>query len=293
MVEIPKIPFFKTTRTEIEFEIFTFDNLFSRQNKLKHPLDKPHRVEFYQILFTTKGSGTHFIDFQQYEYTPNSILFISKGQVHAYELNPKREGFILLFTEAFLSKNMIHSDLLFLYRLYNDHLQLPILRPEETGGNNLIYTINEIYEEYNCMDSFAKEDILRLLVKLFLLKIERIKHSLIPNNKNVEKFIKFGIFRNQIETHFTETRNANEYAQMMGLSYKTLNEICKAVTGTTAKQFIDDYIILEIKRHLATSDISIKELSYRLGFDEPTNFIKFFKKHTLHTPFQFKAIISK
>ncbi len=291
MTKIPNIPFFKRNKAEIEFEIFTLQSLFLRQEKLKHLLEKPHRVKFYQILFITKGTGNHFIDFQQYQYGEGSVLFISKGQVHAYEVNPDRDGFVILFTEDFLSKNLIHSDILSLYRLYNYHLDLPILEAKEIGKANLFGIINEIYDEYNCSKSFAKEEMLRLLLKLFLLKVERINQTLTPEKKNAERFKKFGKFRNMIEKHYAETRNANEYAGMLGISYKHLNEICKAIAGITAKQFIDDFIILEIKRHLATSDTSVKELTYEFGFDEPTNFVKFFKKHTHQTPVQFKEIL--
>jgi len=291
--KIPKISFLKTNKAEIEFEIFTLNSLFSRQDELNLSLEKPHRVDFYHILFIKKGAGIHYIDFQPYNFNEGSILFISRGQVHAYEVRPDRDGFLILFTEAFLSKNLIHSDILSFYRLYNYYLHLPIIQPEELGENNFNNIIHQIYEEYNFSDDFAKEDILRLLLKLLLLKAERIKHTLIPQGKNSEWFIKFGVFRNQLEKHFIETRNAKEYAKMLNISYKHLNEICKSITGTTAKECIDNFIILEIKRHLAMSDISAKELTYELGFDEPTNLAKFFKKHTLQTPSQFKQSIMK
>ena len=80
---------------------------------------------------------------------------------------------------------------------------------------------------------------------------------------------------------------------MMDISYKHLNDICKAVLGQTAKEFIDKYLILETKRHLASSNISVKELTFQMGFDEPTNFIKFFKRHTHQTPSQFKKLYKK
>ncbi|MBU2628285.1 MAG: helix-turn-helix domain-containing protein, partial [Proteobacteria bacterium] len=124
-------------------------------------------------------------------------------------------------------------------------------------------------------------------------KAERIKRTLIPKEKNSEWFIRFGAFRNHLENHLTETRNAKEYAEMMNISYKHLNDICKSVTGSTAKEFIDNFVVLEIKRHLAISDISVKELTYELGFDEPTNFVKFFKKRANQTPSQFKNDLKK
>ena len=80
---------------------------------------------------------------------------------------------------------------------------------------------------------------------------------------------------------------------MMNISYKHLNEICKIVTGNTVKEIIDAFLILESKRRLVISDISIKELTYKLGFDEPTNFVKFFRKHTGQSPTQFRKAFDK
>ena len=292
MNEIPKISFFKSQNKKIGFEILTLKNLFSRQDKLPYPLDKPQRVAFYHILFITKGEGRHYIDFSTHEYTKGSILFISAGQIHAFELSPGVDGFLMLFTETFLSKNMIHSDMLSFSRLYNYHLHLPIIQPEESteNFNNIVY---EIYKEYIFPDIFAKEEILRILLTLLLLKAERVKRTLMPKEKNSEWFIKFGEFKTLLEKHFSKTRNAKDYAEMMGISYNHLNKITKSIAGNSVKVFIDNFLILEIKRQLAISDISTKELTYELGFDEPTNFVKYFKKHTLLSPSQFKNYLKK
>ncbi len=291
--KIPEISFLKKNRAKIEFEIFPISSLFSRRAKLDIPLDMPHRIDFYHIMYITKGTGTHYIDFRPYPYSAGSILFISKGQVHAFEIRADIEGFLILFTDAFLSKNLIHSDILSFYRLYNYHLHSPIMQPAETSGEIFGNIINEIYTEYRFPDEFAKEEILRLLLKLLLLKAERIKRSFTGKEKNSDWFLQFGVFRNELEKRFSETRNAKEYAQMMNISYKHLNEICKSAAGLTAKAFIDKFVILETKRRLAISDDSVKELSYQLGFDEPTNFVKFFKKHTRLSPAQFRKTLTK
>lgn len=291
--DIPKVGFFKKSNVEIEFEIFRLSSLFSRLEKLTPPIDKPHSVGFYQIIYITEGRGLHYIDFQPYRFSTNSIFFVSKGQVHAFDISSKKEGFVILFTDEFLSKNMIHSDMLSMYRLYNYHLHDPVIRPEDTGGDMFNTIIDEMYREYLLEDNFAKEETLRLLLKLLLLRAERIKRTQIQSEKNSEWFKKFSNFKVQLENRFTETRNAKDYADIIGISYKHLNEVCRSVTGSTAKTFIDHFIILEAKRLLAVTDNSSKELTYTLGFDEPTNFLKYFKKHTGESPSQFRKKIKK
>jgi AraC-like DNA-binding protein len=293
MEEIPKIAFSKKSRTEIDFEIFTINSLFSRYDRLDLALDKPHRIDFYHIIYISRGSGRHFIDFNPYRYNQGSIIFISKGQVHAFDVRAQADGFVILFTDEFLSKNLIHSDILSFYRLYNHHLQDPIIQPEEAIADVFKIIIKEMYWEYLLSNNFAKEEILRLLLKLLLLRAERIKRTLVPKEKNAQWFTTFNVFKNYLEKQFAQTRNASDYAGMMNISYKHLNEVCKSITGNTAKAFIDQFIILESKRRLAVSDIAVKELTYDLGFDEPTNFVKFFKKHTHQSPSQFKKKLTE
>ena len=299
--DIPQVFFHKSKdenrdenkEEKIEFEVLTLRHLFSRSPRLIPPLDQPHRLAFYQILYFTKGQGRHFIDFMPYEYSRGSLMFISAGQVNAFDLNPGADGFLLLFTEDFLTRNMVHSDTLTFSRLYNYHLYPPDIPPLESTTLAFDHIINEIYNEYVFAETFAKEEMLRTLLKLLLLKAERIKQTLAPREKNSEWMIQFSEFRHLLSAHFAQTRNADAYAAMMNISYTHLNKIVKAVTGNTAKSFVDKFIILEIKRQLAVSDVSIKELTYDMGFDEPTNFVKFFKKHTQLSPSQFKKTLTE
>ena len=73
-----------------------------------------------------------------------------------------------------------------------------------------------------------------------------------------------------------ESRSAKHYANLLNISYKELNNLTKVFTESTAKDYINDYTILEAKRSLASTNLSIKEIAFDYGFKEATNFIKFF-----------------
>ena len=291
MEKIPEISFKKPKNSDFEFEIFTLKKLFSRVGRIRFSLEIPHRVSFYHIIFITKGCGVHHIDFTPYAYKEGSILFIAKDQVHAFEINDSVDGFVVIFTEPFFLKNVTQSEFLSFNRLYNYHFHSPLIEggPDETA--KCAQVIEELYDEYSAAVDFATEDILRLQLKLLLLKAERVNNTSFEDNQSSEWVSLFAKFRNSLEAQYVETRNATEYAAKLGISYKHLNTVCKSMTGKTAKEFIDAYVILEIKRHVAMFDVSIKELAYELGFDEPTNLIKFFKRHTHQTPLQFKTAL--
>src|ERR1035437_4794451 len=65
----------------------------------------PHRHDFYEVLFLTKGSGYHIIDENQYEIHPPCIFFLSPGQAHSLSLSTDIDGFIFLFTSEFYLLN--------------------------------------------------------------------------------------------------------------------------------------------------------------------------------------------
>ena len=83
------------------------------------------------------------------------------------------------------------------------------------------------------------------------------------------------------------SRNVNFYAQKLNISPKHLNILCKKFLNLSAKNTIDNYTILEAKRELI-SNLPIKEIAYKLGFIETTNFVKYFKKQTNISPSKFK-----
>ncbi len=288
---IPEISFLKNKKTDIGFDILKLKPFFARQARLDPPFDQPHRVTFFNILFITKGTGHHMIDFQSYPYRENNLLFISKGQLQAFEMQPDTRGYLLLFTEACLLRHLSHLDEQYLHKLYNSHLFEPLLSLENNAQIHALF--NEMYEEFHSQDVFARDEILQLLLRILLLKIERLRQPIAPTIKNNEWIRIFVSFKNQVASNYQQTRNAADYASQLGISYKYLNTICKAITGKTAKQLVDEHVVLEAKRFLVVSDVSVKELAFQMGFDEPTNFVKFFKKRAMKSPALFRLELDR
>lgn len=89
------------------------------------------------------------------------------------------------------------------------------------------------------------------------------------------------------------SRSVNYYADLLAISVKKLNNISKTYSGKTAKEFIEEKIIIDSQKLLIETPDTVKEISYSMGFTEPTNFNKFFKKHTAVTPLQFREEYNK
>lgn len=269
-----------------EFEIVSLKNFFKNNPDLKE-IQKFHRAERNMILIITSGLGKHIIDFKNYQFTNGSVIFIAKGQVHKFEVKPGNSGYLILFSEDFLSNNSIGSETLSQTWLYNYHIGLPKIQVNAEMREHFFDIIKKIYQEYKARNIFAKTEAIKTLLYLLLIKSERIKRELL--NKDALKWsdIIFD-FIDLTENKFIESRNADHFARQLNISYKHLNNICKQSLNKTAKSFIDDYIILVAKRYLVCSGLTVKQITSVTGFDEPTNFVKYFKKHTGISPVQFR-----
>lgn len=286
--ELPKVLFNKQARLNIE--VMDFPKLL---RKLAHSRDhdpfSAHKIQFYLILILTDHSYTHFVDFKSYELRKGSVLFVAKNQVHHFNKEIQdAKGFGIVFSNLFVDKHYFLTDSLKLNRLFNYHIESPVIHPDTASNDNLIELVVKLHQEYVQPNDFAKPEILASLLRVLLLKAERVKesHSVVSvSNHWMELFCEF---REMLEVEYVNTRSSRFYAAKLLISYKFLNDIVKKLTGKTVKAFIDDFVTMEIKRYLISTSLSVKEISFETGFEEPANMIKFFKKNTNTTPLKFR-----
>lgn len=285
MKNIPNISFQSVEKSK-DFEFLNLSDLFVRMPDIvDHNPTQPHRISFFALLLVTKGFGMHQIDLKEYDLQAGTVLKIAKGQVHAFQKNAQYEGYLIIFTEDFVVSHFSKSSINMISHLYNYHISSPIFSNE--AGNNIF--LDQLIVEVKNENKYAKENIVAALLNLYLLRLEREFNNTLENN-NSNHYAIFIQFKNLVEAHYTSTRNVKDYANKLFISTKHLNQVVKEFTLNTAKHFIDDFVILETKRAMVSSNNSLKEIAYAVGFDEVTNFTKFFKKHTDLTPKEFKTL---
>ena len=99
----------------------------------------------------------------------------------------------------------------------------------------------------------------------------------------------FGWFRDHLEEHFHHWHKVSEYADRLGYSPRTLNRLARRHTGLSAKEMIDERVVLEARRLLAHGDASVAEIAEQLGFDDASNFSSWFRRQSQTTPGAFRA----
>ncbi|OAB79882.1 AraC family transcriptional regulator [Cochleicola gelatinilyticus] len=290
--ELPRVGFDK--KKPLDIEVMKLSEMYERITaKLDHDPFSSHRIDFYLILLVTKGTYSHFVDFKTFTLKEGSVLFIAKNQVHHFTESLKNtEGYFIVISTKFFEQHYIYSKNLKLYRLYNYHIESPVIHQVDMGLDDFKGIVSKMYFEYHFPDTFAKNEIIRHQLHLILLKAERIKHRL-PSEILKPRWIeKFTDFKNLLEKNYVKTRSSRSYASEINISYKLLNDITKSLRGKTTKSFIDEFVTTEIKRYLAATSYTVKEICYLTGFDEPANMSKFFKKNTSLTPLQYRNSIN-
>ena len=281
MDPIKKYGFHKPNEPSIELEINRIEDFM---NEHGHRAQKPHKLDFYQILFVTKGNGFHTIDFEKFPYTDGTVIPVAVNQVQLFEVNTNTTGFGILFTPRFLMTDSNSYKFYSEFLIFNSLIPPIPIKGSKEKTKELFELIKRMEKDYISGTDFAKEELLRSHLKLLLLNAEQIKFD--------SKFLLFRQFRDKIEKDLNHTLGVNEFSKKLAVSSKTLNNVVKHCTGQTAKQVIDERLVLEIKRLLSYSELSAKEIGYQLGFDEPTNMGKYFKKHTGTTPAIFRKKFS-
>ena len=285
--DIPNIAF-RTKYPEIKgIEILTIENLLERKKNLDHDPERPHQLEFYLLAYYTRGVSKQLVDFAWHEVKANSIIYLLKGQINAFNFKKDLKGYVLLFTESYFNERLNHLPKDTGIRLFTSHLFSPKIEVPESSsiGTYIQLLYNEFYKEDS---AYNKKNIIDYLYNILFSKLERLKQYQTRHLKDSGRLTTFLRFKSALERNFHKSRNADYYATQLGISYKHLNEICKELINLTAKQFIDEFIILKAKRSLVNSSIKSTQLAFSMGFEESSNFVKYFKKHTGLTPNRFK-----
>ena len=192
----------------------------------------------------------------------------------------------ILFTDGLIEKLQRNMNMPVFSPDYLQPDYAPVLTLSAALAQSCERLLDEIARETRCGDPNSL--ITMFLFCAFFLMVERERSLSARQRLNNSDKILFTAFVQLLEQQFTSTRNAAEYADNLHITYKRLNGLCKRATGQTAKQLIDAFTTLEAKRRLVVEGKRVQELAYELGFDEVTNFTKYFKKHTGYPPSHFQ-----
>ncbi|MBC7845354.1 MAG: AraC family transcriptional regulator [Flavobacterium sp.] len=271
------------TRTDIpDFLVFSFED-FSGKGPMAM---QPYQKDFYHITLVLKAKKAEItIDEQHNTVQENFLYFLSTEHIFSWKRDLNIKGFTIFFKPSFLNfyTGTFEKDFSFFDLAESNMIELSPSRIKE-----VLEDFNKLYKEYHTSSVYRKQ-ILQTLVLALLYKFKGIQEEfsaqeILPSKKQSLVFK----FKNLVNNLFVTYKQVGDYAKKMFVSANTLNKIVKDLTGKTAKEIINDKVILESKKMLLYTSNDISEIAFTIGFDEPTHFIRFFKAHTLQTPKEYR-----
>jgi AraC-like DNA-binding protein len=283
-VEIEQVAFQPNTRREIDLEVFTMSDL--RQRVSAAHLRRHHRYDFHMLVCVKQGHCQPVVDFSQISCHPGSVVSVRPAQVHRFDFESSWDGWILLFRPQLLNSGSDGARFAVdLVETLPTHLALQG-RTWRCVADGLARMLADCRLEapHRLLNQLLQSEVVALVTRLHVLPQDQA-HS---TDELLPLLERFRTFRSLVDAHFHEWHHVARYAHVMACSERTLARACINAAGIGPKAFIAMRVTLEAKRLLVHTELPVGAVSAKVGFDQATNFVKFFRGAEGCTPGEFR-----
>lgn len=252
-----------------------------------------HTHEFYVIACIYEGEGTHVIDFKEYEIQKGTVFFLSPGQMHTVKNLMNVEGYILSFSQNMMDLlyNRVRGSLL--QDLFHRFGNASICTIDDEARQYLDVIFKQMMEEKRKgKASYAHADYLASLLTMLLLNLQRygVWEVRQCTENSSSEFRAYKEFSECVDSNYKRLHSVKEYAVKLKTSVSSLNKCTQKIVNLPPSRLINNRIILEAKYLLMFTSVRIKDVAMSLGFEDTSNFNKFFRRVTGVLPADFRDL---
>lgn len=241
---------------------------------------KPHRhSDLVQLLYLQQGDATAQLDGVAQPLKPPCVVLTSKMCVHGFSFSREVKGYVLSLAAPLVEKMSdhlgTHHTVLMNTRCYD-------VRDEHALIDTLFATVDR---EYNS-PHVGRELLLESIVSTLVILLSRSTYDTSQQATGVQDKSSqhYSRYLHMVEHDYKTHRSIEDYADELGISSAHLNALCQRFAGHCALHVAHQRLMLEAKRHLIYTSMTISEISDTLGFSEPAYFTRFFKRFTGVSP---------
>jgi len=284
-IDIEQVQYRPSAQRALDLEVFSMSDL--RRRVPRAHLERHHRYDFHMFVCVRRGQCRAVVDFTHIECGAGSLLTIRPGQVHRFGPGSRWDANLLLFRPELLQASRGEG------RLQMPELVDALPAHLHLDGSTRRFVADTLarMEQECALDArqpllhwLLQSELATLVTRLHIFHAEQQRSA--GTSSDVPE--RFRLFKRLLDANVHQWHHVSRYAHAMGCSEKTLTRICSAAAGVGAKAFIASRISLEAKRLLVHTEMPISAIAQRLGFDEATNFIKFFRSIEGCTPGDFR-----
>lgn len=247
------------------------------------PVCYAHQDDYYVLGLLTQGRACGIIDFKELQLTEGDVFLIQPGQVHRFVSSEDAEGWLLMADSKFVGaeEKCIFDN----FSLSASSFKIDVKRKEELRQMAILLErrVNESKEQQaNAVVGHLMEAFIAVIAEA-VKEVNSLQTSLSP--RHVEIVLSF---RKLLTEHLSKNRQPSYYASLLNISTVYLNEVVKKVTGMSTALYIKGEVVLQAKRLLCNTTLSVKQIADRLGFDDEAYFSRLFSKATGISPVAFR-----
>ena len=269
---------------KFEFQVFRFEDLLKNTSRTI----PPNRWSYYRIGLIKQGSGEFITGIYKYLATKNTLVVIpSRILTSSKNWSLDTEGYIILFNMDFFLQNNIPLKYVENKKILSSSIQPYIHLTDEQAKE-----VGDIFEailKENLDNNSYKDELIALKIIELLILSERLFEEELQLEANLPVADIIKRFIDLLETNYAKERSVGFYAAQLNVHPNHLNALIKKHTGLTAKESIQNRLLLETKYLLHSTALSIKEIASQMGFHDPNYFAVFFRRLENTSPGNYRS----
>jgi len=249
---------------------------------------RAHRHDFFKLGLLIGGRGYLSADFNDYAIRPPMLFQFGPGVVHGWRPTELPRGFVMSFELAFFGEDAHDRAEVAeapVFCLHSGPRVLPLSAEQRSIFEPLARAMQREYESRGKEHAAA----VRSYLRIWLIEANRMAEARRPERWNDRGTALTNRFLCLVGENFRTLSGVSDYAARLHVTPSHLNETVRRTMQKTAGQVIRERMLLEAKRLLRHSDLSVSEVAYHLNFEDPSYFARFFRKQAGQSPAAFRA----
>ncbi|RNL89162.1 helix-turn-helix domain-containing protein [Sinomicrobium pectinilyticum] len=244
---------------------------------------------YIKVLYLPAGCELT-VDFTRYNTRRPSLFFINSNQFMRMDKAGKEQGYFMYYNRDFYCIQIHDAEVACDGLLFNNIYQIPVTELSPRENTIILALYEQIREEFE-LEASTQEEMLRIYLKQIIIRATRLWKEQQLGKLNSEPNQEIEFFRDfsrLVEIHFRKKHSVSDYADLLGVAAKTLSNKFKRHDLPQPNEVIKDRIVLEAKRLLNYTGLSVKQIAYDLGYEDPAYFNRLFTNKAGSSPAVFR-----
>ncbi|PXX95111.1 helix-turn-helix domain-containing protein [Halomonas sp. LBP4] len=246
----------------------------------------PHRhADLMHLLYIRRGEGELHLEGVGHPIAGPNVLVVPAMVIHGFDFEKDTDGYAITLSRPLIGE--LTERLGAQGQTFFQAAHFPLADQPEAAAINTLVT--QLHAEYR-YPAAGREPMLHAMIQALAVLVarrgERRRIHQLPNRDKA--YAHLVRYQTLVERHYREQPSVASLADRLGITGTYLNTLCQRLAGVSAQRLLHERLMLEAKRLLTYTRMTISEVAYQLGFSEPAYFTRFFKRHTGLSPKAFR-----